>query len=647
LALGSLAALGMSLAAVGFAHAQPAPIPHIILPADAAPESMADSFTGLQPGENPIRIDGAEWLQLRFGAFDLGPEGVLTVSDGKGESQTFTQAELAAYGGLTAYFGGDAVTVTLTAGSSAPGVTDTVAATIDEIMIGLPAAGGQEDAGGALPAPLAELLGDDIAPYLPPEPTPSPEDGPQTEAICGTDDRTRSTHPFSGRIMPIGCTGWLIQGGILLTAGHCIGAGTQFVEFNVPASNADGTTNPARTRDQYRVIATSIVRQFTGVGNDWAMFRVLPNTETGLTPSAAQGGAFRISNTANPANVRITGFGVDGPAPDFGNPPPRNADNQVQQTHRGSLTENTGGAAAGTLRYTVDTQGGNSGSPVLLDDGSNVTIGIHTNGGCTATGGTNAGTSFRNQGLWAAAGGTEDIIWQHQMGQVHYWPMLNGVRQGGSNIFSPVGAEWRLAGAGDLNGNGTSDIVWQHRNGQVHYWPMLNGVRQGGNDIFTPVGPEWTLAGAGDLNGDGTDDIVWQHRNGQVHYWPMLNGVRQGGSNVFTPVGAEWTLAGIGDVNGDGTDDLVWQHRNGQVHYWPMLNGVRQGGINVFTPVGAEWTLADVGDVNGDGTDDIVWQHRLGQVHYWPMLNGVRQGGINVFTPVGAEWRLAGVGDVD
>ena len=47
--------------------------------------------------------------------------------------------------------------------------------------------------------------------------------------------------------------------------------------------------------------------------------------------------------------------------------------------------------------------------------------------------------------------------------------------------------------------------------GQVHYWPMLNGQRQGGIDIATPVGPDWTLRGVGDMNGDGTDDIVWQH----------------------------------------------------------------------------------------------------------------------------------------
>ena len=91
----------------------------------------------------------------------------------------------------------------------------------------------------------------------------------------------------------------------------------QTVEFNVPASQANGTTVSPPVRDQYRVIAGSIVTQNTGIGNDWAIFAVLPNTQTGLLPAAAQGATFQLSNTQNPANVRITGFGVDGPPPNL------------------------------------------------------------------------------------------------------------------------------------------------------------------------------------------------------------------------------------------------------------------------------------------------------------------------------------------
>ena len=49
-----------------------------------------------------------------------------------------------------------------------------------------------------------------------------------------------------------------------------------------------------------------------------------------------------------------------------------------------------------------------------------------------------------------AQAATDDIIWQHNNGQVHYWPMRNGQRLGGVNIHAPVGSEWRLQGVGDV-----------------------------------------------------------------------------------------------------------------------------------------------------------------------------------------------------
>lgn len=391
------------------AFAQPAPVRRAVVPADAAPEAMAGLFADLQGGEQAISIPGAAWLQLQFSDVQLGPDGTLTITSAAGDSQSFSQAKLEAWGGLTAIFNGSELRVALTPG---PGATEPVVARIADIIIGLPPA--KEGAAESAPQPLIDLLGGDLDRFIPEDvrrPTTegaAPEENGSLEAICGADDRVASNNPRSGRIMPVGCTGWLIDGGALLTAGHCTGATMQTVEFNVPASQADGTTVSPPVRDQYRVTAGSIVTQNTGIGNDWAIFTVLPNTETGLLPAAAQGATFQLSNTQSPANVRITGFGLDGPPPaqdcetcDFGNLGPRDTTNQTQQTHVGTLSTNTGGANSGTLRYSVDTQGGNSGSPVIVE-GGNVAIGIHTNGGCTFMGGTNAGTSFRNQALWTA-----------------------------------------------------------------------------------------------------------------------------------------------------------------------------------------------------------------------------------------------------
>ncbi len=397
-----LAAMVLAVSAVQAIQAQPAPISRAVVSEEAPPEKMASFFTALESGDRSIPIPGAQWLQLRFSEFRLG-DGRLRVRSAVDE-QIFTQDQLEAWEGLTAVFNGSEITITLM-----PGTSGEVSAKVGDVIIGLP---------GTIPElgprtvwqSLIDFLGGDLQRFIPTDAEQQPEgSNPEADfapqAICGSvDDRAASSHPAAGRIMSIGCTAWIIVGGRLLTAGHCIDTRTNTVEFNVPPSTANGATVSPPVRDQYRVIAGSIKHQGTGTGNDWAVFQVLPNTQTGLTPIAAQKAFFEVSNTAKPATVRITGYGVDGPPPKFGNGGPRNADYQTQQTHAGKLTKNTGGANRGTLRYKVDTQPGNSGSPVIVQ-GTNQTIGIHTHGGCSSNRRTNAGTSFRNRALWNAIGG--------------------------------------------------------------------------------------------------------------------------------------------------------------------------------------------------------------------------------------------------
>ena len=70
-----------------------------------------------------------------------------------------------------------------------------------------------------------------------------------TASICGpNDDRLPSTDPRSGRLLPVGCTGWLIQdcAGCFLTAGHCTG-NIQVIQFNVPPSSSSGSCCGAGT----------------------------------------------------------------------------------------------------------------------------------------------------------------------------------------------------------------------------------------------------------------------------------------------------------------------------------------------------------------------------------------------------------------
>ena len=213
------------------------------------------------------------------------------------------------------------------------------------------------------------------------------------ESICGAnDDRVLSSDPRSARVLPIGCTGWLIDDcrQCFLTAGHC-SSGTSTIQFNVPLSDGNGSINHPGPQDQYAVDSASMQSNGgQGVGNDWAYFGTFPNTNTGLTAGQAQGQAFSLTSPPNPNgnNIRITGYGTDSSP---------SSHNQVQQTHAGPMVTGT----STTVQYATDTTGGNSGSPVIWEQ-TGQAVGIHTHGGCSSSGGQNSGTSSSHPGLQGA-----------------------------------------------------------------------------------------------------------------------------------------------------------------------------------------------------------------------------------------------------
>lgn len=215
------------------------------------------------------------------------------------------------------------------------------------------------------------------------------------ESICGnSDDRLPSDDPRAGRVLPIICTGWMIDdcNHCLITAGHCQG-GTDVMEFNVPLSNPNGSVNHPGPEDQYSVDQTSIQGNGgQGIGNDWAYFGCFPNSNTGLTPAEAQGDVYQLATVQPPVqgqDIRITGYGSTG----AGVPAEWNF---AQKTHAGPFVTSSGSL----LMYQTDTTGGNSGSPII-DESTGMAIGVHTHGGCNTNGG-NHGTGVSHAG-WQAA----------------------------------------------------------------------------------------------------------------------------------------------------------------------------------------------------------------------------------------------------
>jgi V8-like Glu-specific endopeptidase len=354
-----------------------------------------------------VRVPGAPWLRLHFGDYDLGDRNYITMTSLKdGSRQRLNATTIRQWGGSSAFFNGEAVEVELYV---APG-EEGVFFRIEEVTVG-------ERLGeaGALLSPQAGV------------------------SLCdGDDDRTASTDPSVGRLAtanvtpcpvntancnPI-CTAWIGSNGALMTAGHCVdwdpdgfGAGLpdgvldldadDIVEFNVPSSLADGTPQFANADDQYTVVPGTFLFNFDGegqgLGKDWAVFGVNPNPNTGLLPQHAQGpGAFyrltREYDTADSSDgaLRVTGCGVDDVPTGSGGG--RNADNQTLQTDTGSYEGESSSGADFWHEHRADTTGASSGSPMIW--GANgFAIGIHTNAGCTSTGGANAGTSFEHNPL--------------------------------------------------------------------------------------------------------------------------------------------------------------------------------------------------------------------------------------------------------
>lgn len=336
----------------------------------------------------------APWLQVNFGETNLGRTSYVrltSVSDGA--VQNLDADTLAAWHNQSAMFNGDAIKIDLFAAPDDGDVFFEVKSlTVGDWVGGVPLRSSRPTI-AQLPTADPQRL--DVTHYNP-------------DMVCGADDRVASSDQAIGRVMPAGCTGWVISNGAFLTAGHCVPAGMTSIQFNVPASNADGTPNLPPPEDQFPIDGSNINSLNSGEGNDWAVFQVNRNASTGGTPQLLYGAYYRIRPQDQPATVRVTGYGVDGPAPCFGEsrqggcnvptptPAPRNADSQTQQTATGA-----GQGRTGLIFYhDVDITGGDSGAPVRFTD-SLLAVAIHTHGTSIAdcTTGHNGGTAFTNLGL--------------------------------------------------------------------------------------------------------------------------------------------------------------------------------------------------------------------------------------------------------
>lgn len=346
----------IALVAAGPALAQTNPTEHRQVPYRLSSGSLDNlAETSVVVFDKVVSIDDAPWVRLAFSRVELGDGSYLRLTSlWDGAVQTMRPIHVDQWQNTSAYFNGPDVRIELIAGSGSRGNN----IDIDRVYAGM----------------------------MPTAP----------ESQCGpVDDRVASNEPARARLLDIGCTAAVYhENSCFITAGHCsVISLMDVVEFQVPLSNGNGSLNHPGPEDQYAVDTSTSVSVNGGVGNDWGLFKVFPNTQTGLMPFEAQGARVNLAGVGAPVgdDVRIVGYGVDG-----------GTANQTQQESFGPITF----SSATTLQYQADTEGGNSGSSVEHVQTGDI-VAIHTHGGCSTGGGSgaNSGTAITNAGLQAALNG--------------------------------------------------------------------------------------------------------------------------------------------------------------------------------------------------------------------------------------------------
>lgn len=190
------------------------------------------------------------------------------------------------------------------------------------------------------------------------------------------------------------------------------------------------------------------------------------------------------------------------------------------------------------------------------------------------------------------------------------------LNQDGRFVAQPIGnytAGWRIAAAGDVDGDGKTDLVLVNDEFRyLAYWIM-----DGAMPVRYSVPYAWpegarALGATGDFDRNGKLDVLWIYpanplSNSDARLW---SGDGNGFQVSVVPASAlplNWQFTGAGDINGDGKDDLLLTNDfDGFFAYWVMDSAsIVRKSIGFARPFGAR--LVAFGDYHGDGKLDLVW----------------------------------------
>jgi len=234
--------------------------------------------------------------------------------------------------------------------------------------------------------------------------------------------------------------------------------------------------------------------------------------------------------------------------------------------------------------------------------------------------------------LFAAAGdfngdGRDDVLLRRTDGPWAYYPTggrtVADAGRGRSNMTKSL--DWRPVGVGDFNDDGRDDMLLRSVDGAWRYYAMdgRRVVARESGPADLPETLDWRMAGAGDFDGDGRDDVLLRHVEGSWQLHPMQGrGVVPGRTaNPDFTGDTAWRFIAIGDFNADGSDDVLLRHTSGRWR-WQTSTGDTVASHVSAMPRDWRWRIAAVGDLDGDGSDDLLLRHIDGRWRTYTALGG-------------------------
>jgi Subtilase family len=244
-------------------------------------------------------------------------------------------------------------------------------------------------------------------------------------------------------------------------------------------------------------------------------------------------------------------------------------------------------------------------------------------------------------------GDTSDVLfWNPSTGDLGYYEMINGVKQGWHDIGGSSTA-YGVVGVGDFNESGASDILFRdNATGDLGYYVISsNGTLAGWDDIGASS-TAYSVVGIGDFYGNGTSDILFRdNATGDTGFYALnASGSLIGWQDVGSSSTA-YSVVGVGDFYGNGTSDILFRdNATGDVGFYAMSNGVLTGWHDIGASSTA-YSVVAIGDFNGQGTSDILFRNNSsGDMGYYSMSDGALTGWHDLGA-TSTAYSVVGVGD--